>query len=81
MKKIINICDFYKKPITMPIESEYRYSTVLGFITTLLTFITFALHFYFESYELLIENTQMYSPIKTMHMLTTSQPLKCQTKH
>jgi hypothetical protein len=51
MKKIINICDFYKKPITLPIELEYRYSTILGFITTLLTFLTFALHFYFESYE------------------------------
>jgi hypothetical protein len=51
MKKIIQLCDLYKKPITLPIKSENKYSSTLGFIVTILTFTIFALHFYFESYE------------------------------
>jgi hypothetical protein len=45
--------DFYKQPITLPIETKSKYSTKVGLIVSLITIIFFALHFYIESYEVI----------------------------
>jgi hypothetical protein len=45
--------DFYKQPITLPIESKSKYSTKVGFVITFITLIFFTLHFYLESYEVI----------------------------
>jgi hypothetical protein len=69
MKKIINICDFYKKPVTLPIQSKSKYSTTLGFITTILTFMIFSLHFYLECYEVFYRtNPTVFSNKNNIHI-------------
>jgi hypothetical protein len=51
MNNFLRIFDLYKKPITLPIQSQYSYSNITGFIVSITTYIVFSLHLYFESYE------------------------------
>jgi hypothetical protein len=76
MKNIIYICDFYKKPITLPIESQNKYSITLGFIITIITFIVFVLHFYFESYEVFARINPTVSSIRNNIQLSNKANLK-----
>jgi hypothetical protein len=51
MNNFLRIFDLYKKPITLPIQSQYKYSNITGFVVSILTYIIFSLHLYFELYE------------------------------
>jgi hypothetical protein len=51
MKKFIRAVDLYKKPITLPIESESKYSDITGSAASFITYLIFTIHFYFEAYE------------------------------
>jgi hypothetical protein len=51
MNYLFRIFDLYKKPITLPIKSHHIYSNITGFLASLITYIAFGIHFYFESYE------------------------------
>jgi hypothetical protein len=51
MNNLFRVFDLYKKPITLPIQSHDMYSNITGFLASLITYITFGIHFYFESYE------------------------------
>jgi hypothetical protein len=51
MKQFLKVFDLYKKPITLPIKSQSKYSNLTGLIVSLITYIAFSFHFYLESYE------------------------------
>jgi hypothetical protein len=68
MNKTLRYFDLFKKPITLPIESENFYSSYSGFITSILTFLAFALHFYFEAYEVFVrKHPNIYSMKNNIH--------------
>jgi hypothetical protein len=76
MKTIIKYCDLYRRPITLPIQSENKYSTTFGFIITILTFILFLTHFYLECYEVFDRKyPKVFSNRNSLHFKTTNSSL------
>jgi hypothetical protein len=54
MNKFLRNFDLYKKPLTLPIQSQHKYSNLTGFSVSTLTYIIFTLHLYLESYEVFV---------------------------
>jgi hypothetical protein len=69
MKGIFRFLDVYKQPITLPIESEYKYSSVSGSFMSVVTFLIFTCHFYLESYEVFKrEHPNVFTNKNTIHI-------------
>jgi hypothetical protein len=76
MNNFFRLFDLYKKPITLPIQSQYKYSNITGFVISTITYIIFGLHLYFESYEVFAREQPNVLSNKNNIMFSKSTPLK-----
>jgi hypothetical protein len=72
MKMLIKTFDFYKKPISLPIESETKKSTLFGSLITIITVAILSIHFYYESHEVFTKNHPTVLTTKKSELFDTS---------
>jgi hypothetical protein len=68
MKKIIHVCDFYGKHVSLYTKSSSKATTCIGFVLTIISFLLLGLIIYIECYEVLKRehpNVVSYKQAKT----------------